>query len=98
MHTILWKKWPTVILELGWFSGWLFVWIKMEENGLIWLRWSYPKRKEDSWRQSMEFEQGVDCWEIASNSNCDLESQLGFLVEKGKINLNFLGVEGKTIP
>ena len=39
-----------------------------------------------------------DCWEIASNSNCDLESQLGFLVEVGKINLGFLVIEGKTIP
>ena len=38
------------------------------------------------------------CWEIASNSNCDLESQLGFLVEEGKINLGFLIIEGKTIP
>ena len=38
------------------------------------------------------------CWEIASNSNCDLESQLGFLIEEGKINLGFLVVEGKTIP
>ena len=39
-----------------------------------------------------------DCWEIASKSNCDLESQLGFLVEEGKINLGFLVVEGKIIP
>ena len=38
------------------------------------------------------------CWEIASNFNCNLESQLGFQVEEGKINLGFLGVEGKTIP
>ena len=38
------------------------------------------------------------CWEIASNFNCDLESQLGFLIEEGKINLGFLVVEGKTIP
>ena len=38
------------------------------------------------------------CWEIASNSKCDLESQLGFLVEEGKINLGFLVIEGKTIP
>ena len=37
------------------------------------------------------------CWEIVSNSNCDLESQLGFLIEDGKINLGFLVVEGKTI-
>ena len=40
----------------------------------------------------------VICWEIASNSNSDLESQLGFLIEEGKINLSFLVVEGKTIP
>ena len=40
----------------------------------------------------------VNCWEIASNSNCDLKSQLGFLVEERKINLGFLGVKGKTIP
>ena len=39
----------------------------------------------------------VNCWEIALNSNCHLESQLGFLVEEGKINLGFLGVKGKTI-
>ena len=38
------------------------------------------------------------CWEIASNSKCDLESQLGFLVEEGKMNLGFLVIEGKTIP
>ena len=42
--------------------------------------------------------QGGDCREIASNFNCDLKSQLGFLVEIGKINLDFLGVEGMTIP
>ena len=41
--------------------------------------------------------QGEDCWEIVSNSNCGLESQLGFLIEDGKINLGFLVVEGKTI-
>ena len=41
--------------------------------------------------------QGRDCWEITSNSNCDLETQLGFLVEEGKINLGFLIMEGKTI-
>ena len=40
----------------------------------------------------------VNYWEIASNSNCDLKSQLGFLVEEGKINLGFLVVEGMTIP
>ena len=40
----------------------------------------------------------VNYWEIASNSNCDLKSQLGFLVEEGKINLDYLCVEGKTIP
>ena len=40
----------------------------------------------------------VICWEIASNSNSDLESQLGFLIEEGKINLGFLVVKGKTIP
>ena len=45
----------------------------------------------------MEFKSGGDCWEIASNSNCDLESQLGFLVKIGKINLGFLILEGKTI-
>ena len=39
--------------------------------------------------------QGGDCWEIASNSNCDLESQLGFQVEEGKFNLGFLGMEEK---
>ena len=38
------------------------------------------------------------CWEIASNFNFNLESQLGFQVEKRKINLGFLGVEGKTTP
>ena len=38
------------------------------------------------------------CWEIASNFKCDLESQLGFLVEEGKIDLGFLVIEGKTIP
>ena len=38
------------------------------------------------------------CWEIVSNSNCDLDSQLGFLIEEGKINFGFLVVEGKTIP
>ena len=38
------------------------------------------------------------CWEITSNFNCDLESKLGFLVEKGKINLGFHVVEEKTIP
>ena len=38
------------------------------------------------------------CWEIASNFNCDLENQLGFLVEEEKINLSFLVVEGNTIP
>ena len=32
-----------VVSKLGWFSGWLFVWIKMKEKGLLWLRWSYPK-------------------------------------------------------
>jgi len=42
--------------------------------------------------------QGGDCWEIASNSNYDLESQLGFLVEERKINLGFLVMKGKTIP
>ena len=50
--------------------------------------------KDNRWNLS----QGGDCWEIASNSNCDLKSQLGFLVEEGKINLGFLVVEGKTIP
>ena len=37
-------------------------------------------------------------WEIASNFNCDSESQLGNLVEKEKINLIFFGLEGNTIP
>ena len=45
----------------------------------------------------MEFKSGGDCWEIASNSNCDLESQSNFLVEEGKINMGFLVVEEKTI-
>ena len=36
------------------------------------------------------------CWEIVSNSNCDLDSQLGVLIEEGKINLGFLIIEGKT--
>jgi len=36
---------PTVVLELGWFNGWLFMCINMEEKGLLWLRWSYSKRK-----------------------------------------------------
>ena len=35
------------------------------------------------------------CWEIALNSNCDLKSQSGFLIEEGKINLGFLVVDGK---
>ena len=39
-----------------------------------------------------------DCWEFASNFNCDLESQLGFLIEEGKINLCLLVAEEKTIP
>ena len=38
------------------------------------------------------------CWEIVSNSNCDLKSQLGFPIKEEKINLGFLSVEGKTIP
>ena len=42
--------------------------------------------------------QGGDCREIASNFNCDLKNQLGFLVEIGKINLGFFIIEGKTIP
>ena len=34
--------------------------------------------------------QGWDgCWKIASNFNCDLENQLGFLVEEGKINRDY---------
>ena len=53
---------------------------------------------EDNW---WNLSQGGDCWKIASNSNCDLESQLGFLVEEGKIiwvslllkERLFLGVE-----
>ena len=40
----------------------------------------------------------ANCWEITSNSNCDLESQLGFLVEEEKINLGYLVIEGKVIP
>ena len=39
-----------------------------------------------------------NCWKIALNSNCDLKSQLGFLVEEGKINLGLPVIEGKTIP
>ena len=35
------------------------------------------------------------CWKIASNSNCDLKIQLGFLVEEGKINFGFLCVKEK---
>ena len=50
---------------------------------------------EDNW---WNLSQCRDCWEIASNTNCDLKSQLGFPVEEGKINLGFLIVEGKTIP
>ena len=50
---------------------------------------------EDNW---WNLSQGEDCWEIASNSNYDLKSQLGFLVEERKINLGFLVIEGKTIP
>ena len=46
----------------------------------------------------MNLSQGGDSWEIVSNSNCDLESQLGFLVEEGKINLGYLIIEGKAIP
>ena len=37
-------------------------------------------------------------WKIVSNFNCDLESQLGFLIEEGQINLGFFCVEGRTIP
>ena len=43
-HNVV-KENTTIVSELGWFSGWLFVWIKMEEKGLLWLRWSYSKRK-----------------------------------------------------
>ena len=51
----------------------------------------------------MDWAQGN--WEIFSNFNCDLESQLGFLAEEGKINLAFLlekkilffGVEGSYL-
>ena len=50
---------------------------------------------EDNW---WNLSQGGDCWEITSNSNCDLESQSDFLVEEGKINLGFLVVKEKTIP
>ena len=50
---------------------------------------------EDNW---WNLSQGGDSWEIVSNSNCDLESQLGFLVEEGKINLGYLIIEGKAIP
>ena len=59
-------------------------------------KWTLREEKtvEDNW---WNLSQDVDCWEIASNSNCDLKSQLGFLVEEGKFNLGFLCVEGKTI-
>ena len=50
---------------------------------------------EDNW---WNLSQGGDCWEIASNSNCDLESQLGFLVEEEKINLGYFVIKGKAIP
>ena len=63
---------------------------------MIWVG-AIPRGKkivEDKW---WNLTQGGDCWEIASNSNCDLESQLGLLIEEGKINLGFLVVEGKTI-
>ena len=40
---IIWD--PIVVSRLGWFSGWLFMWIKMEVKGLFWLSWSYSKRK-----------------------------------------------------
>ena len=52
------------------------------------------KRLKDNW---WNLSQGGDCWEIASNSNCDLESQLGFLVEE-KINSGYFVIEGKAIP
>ena len=47
---------------------------------------------EDNW---WNLSQGGDCWEIASNSNCDLESQLGFLVEEGN-TISWCG--RKSIP
>ena len=53
------------------------------------------------WKQTGTKKEGIDpdveCWEIVSNFNCNLKSQLGFLVEGGKINLSFLVVDGKTI-
>ena len=66
-----------------------------EEKKSTWLRWSSPKRKEDNW---WNLSQGGDCWEIVSNSNYNLESQLGSLVEEEEIILDFLCVEGMTIP
>ena len=53
------------------------------------------KIAEDNW---WNLSQGGDCWKIVSNSNCELESQFGFLIEKWKINLGFRVVEWKTIP
>ena len=50
---------------------------------------SYSKRKEDNWKQLMEFESR---WRLLGNC---LKFQ--FLVEEGKINLGFLVIEGKTI-
>ena len=47
---------------------------------------------EDNW---WNLSQGGDYWEIASNSNCDLESQLGFIVEEGK-TISWCG--RKSIP
>ena len=44
------------------------------------------------------FSLSITRWEIVSYSNCDLESQLGFLIEKGKINLSFFIMEENIIP
>ena len=92
---IIWDV--TVVSKLGWFSGWLFVWIKMEENGLLWLGGVILREKKIVEDNQWNFSQDVDCWEIAWNSVCDLKIQLGFLVEEGKFNLGFLCVGWKFI-
>ena len=74
-----------------------FVWIKMDENGLLWLGGVILRKKKTVEDNRWNFSQDVDCWEIAWNSICDLKIQLGFLVEEWKFNLGFLCVEGKTI-
>ena len=53
-------------------------------EGLLWLRWAFPKGKKTTWRN---LSQGGDFWESASNSYYDLVNYLGFL-----------GVQGKAIP